>query len=329
MTNGRIEFALDCPKSLLRDLYDGARRSRKKAYFCGVFFGHRNGPVVRIEAWRGDSTGPSRGGLLDNVAGESLRVERVLAEALSDTALEDLKPIGWFVARREGDLVPQPPEVELYDSLFPEPWQVTLLVRPDGAQGRARFFGRGAQGTDALVLGDDQMAGNSTQRQRRIAPGFVWVLALGGWLLLVALGLTAWFQPGAVTRLLPAPREVPLLLTSGAGGLELAWDHDAARALGVWRATLDLYSTGESKHFALAKDEISSGTFRIAAPAGDTAMEMVFFPNAGAPIHSYARFVVPPPPSSRRAVSVSADDAGERAARAGVKTLRHTPGEVR
>jgi hypothetical protein len=329
LTSSTIEFALDCPRSLLRDLYDSARRFRKTAYFCGVFFGRRNGPVIRIDAWRGDSAGPSRGGLLENVNGETSRVERVLTEALSDTALEDLKPIGWFVARREGDLVPQPPEVELYDRLFPEPWQVTLLVRPEGTRGRARFFGRGTQPTGTLVINDNQIGESSGGEPRSTTRVFLWVLALSGWLLLVALSLTAWLQPGVVRRLLPASREVPLRLAASAGGLELAWDQDAVRAFGVQRATLDLHFEGDSKHFELAEDEISSGAFFIETPVRDAAMEMVFFPDTGAPIHSYARFLIPQTPPMLGASPRSANYAGERATRSRVQPLGHAPGKVR
>jgi hypothetical protein len=329
LTNGTIEFALDCPKSLLRELYDTARRSRKKAYFCGVLFGRRNGPVVRIEAWRGDTATPKRGGLLENIAGEAARVERVLAEAPDDAALDDFKPIGWFVARREGDLVPQAPEVELYNRLFPEPWQVTLLLRPDGKQGRARFFGRGAQPGDPLVIDDGLDRANRPEKQRSAARSLLWALALGGWLLLAGLGAVVWLQPDMAVWLLPTRLEVPLHLTAGPEGLNLTWDHDAVRVLGVWRATIDLRSVAQTKHYELTQGEISSGVFRIATPPDDTAMEMLFVPNTGAPIHSYARFLVPSPPPRRPAVAGSTNDAGERAARARVKPLRHSHGKKR
>ncbi len=329
MTNGATEFALDCPKSLLRDLYDAARRSHKKSYFCGVLFGHHKGPIVRIAAWRGDASRSQGGSLLENVAGEGGRVQRLLSEADGDKSLAGFTPVGWFLARREGSLVLQAPETELYDRLFPEPWQVTLLLRPDQDEGRARFFGRGVQPADTLVLDDGQTGNGSAGKRRTITAGFLWVLALSGWLLLVSLGLTAWLQPGMMTRLLPSSRRVPLRLATGAGGLELAWDHDAVRAFGVWRATLDLRSEDDSKHFELAKDEISSGTFLIAAPLSDTAMEMVFFPDTGTPIHSYARFLVPLTPPSRGANPASANYTRERATRTRVKPPLHTPGEVR
>lgn len=329
MTGGTIEFALDCPKSLLRDVYECAWRFRKKAYFCGVFFGHRNGPIIRIEAWRGDSAGPRPDGLLENVGVEAGRVERVLAEALSDSSLEDLKPMGWFVARREGDLVPQPPEAELYDRLFAEPWQVMLLLRPGGARGTARFFGRGAQPADPLVLDDNHGRGNPPEKQRSIARSLVLVLASSGWLVLVALGAAAWLQPGAAIRLLPSPREVPLQLTAGPGGLNLTWDHNAVRTLGVWNATLAVQTAARTKSYELTAQEISSGSFHIATPPDEAAIEMLFVPDTGAPIHSYARFLVLSPPARRAAGSGSTNDAGERATRTRVKPLRHAAGKKR
>ncbi len=326
MTNGAIEFALDCPHALLRDLYEGARRSRDNMYFCGVLFGRRTGPVVRIEAWRGDATGAGHWKLLKNVDGEAARVESVLAQAAADAALDGLTPVGWFVARREGELAPQPPELELYSRFFPEPWQVTLLVRPDRERGAARFFRPGAAAGDAL--GVEANAQNTPRARRRPTPrALLWSLGVGGWLLLAALGIAAWLQPGVAAQWLPSPAEIPLRLAADAEGLTLNWDHYAVRALGVWRATVDVHTAGSNQHYELSKDEITSGMLRTWTPASDTAIEMVFYPDTGKEIHSYTRFLLPaaPPP----APPALTNHPGQRTAGTGVQALGHAPREVR
>lgn len=96
---------------------------------CGILFGTHQDDVVRILAWRREQA-------------EGRDLVRTLLAAKSDTELQAMQPVGWFVSHASGDISLSDPDIEIFDGFFGEPWQVTLVLVPD----RAGFFVREAGG---------------------------------------------------------------------------------------------------------------------------------------------------------------------------------------
>jgi len=59
-----------------------------------------------------------------------------------------LRPVGWYHSHTRSGVELCPNDLEIYDSYFPQPWQVALVVRPDNyGPARAGFFFREEDGT--------------------------------------------------------------------------------------------------------------------------------------------------------------------------------------
>ena len=113
----------------------------------GILFGTRSDASIRLLAWR-----PI---LCEHALGPSFRLSQLdcagLAGSLevpeSDPDLERLVPVGWFVSHARSGIFLTASDLEIYDRFFPEPWQVTLVVRPSEAGAvQAGFFAREADG---------------------------------------------------------------------------------------------------------------------------------------------------------------------------------------
>jgi hypothetical protein len=97
-------------------------------------------------------------------------LEAQIQNAPSDPDLQDLQLIGWFLAHTRGPLQLTDPELELFDRFFPNPGQLTLLVKPERFQPTLfGFLVRGADGKmardasqDAVILPLPGRAGRST-----------------------------------------------------------------------------------------------------------------------------------------------------------------------
>jgi hypothetical protein len=97
-------------------------------------------------------------------------LETQIQNASSDPDLQDLQLIGWFLAHTRGPLQLTDPELELFDRFFPNPGQLTLLVKPERFQPTLfGFLVRGADGKmprdasqDAIILPLPGRAGRST-----------------------------------------------------------------------------------------------------------------------------------------------------------------------
>jgi hypothetical protein len=97
-------------------------------------------------------------------------LEAQIQNAPSDPDLRDLRLIGWFLAHTRGPLQLTDPELELFDRFFPNPGQLTLLVKPERFQPTLfGFLVRGADGKmprdasqDAVILPLPGRAGRST-----------------------------------------------------------------------------------------------------------------------------------------------------------------------
>ena len=128
----------------------------------GVLFGERISDGVRILAFRPIAcqyaTGPSFTLSENDRAG----LARLLETYASEEDLRDLVPVGWYHSHTRSELCLTESDLEIYNTYFPEPWQVSLVLRPErAAPVRAGFFAREPDG---------KVRANSTYREFALAP---------------------------------------------------------------------------------------------------------------------------------------------------------------
>ena len=64
--------------------------------------------------------------------------------------LRGLVPVGWYISHAQDSLVLRPSDQEILDRHFPEPWQITLVIRPGRDQTlRAATYTRNGSDTEA------------------------------------------------------------------------------------------------------------------------------------------------------------------------------------
>ncbi len=137
-----IEYSLVVIEEIRHEVAEGFQKlSRGGIEVGGLLYGVREGPMVRIMAIRPlsceHSSGPSfRLSERDRVAlAEQIRQDQ------KDPRLEGLVCAGWYVSHTRTEITLSESDQEIFSTYFPQPWQVTLVVRPSrGGNMRAGFF---------------------------------------------------------------------------------------------------------------------------------------------------------------------------------------------
>ncbi len=136
---------------------DEIRREAVDGYFAlphggaetgGVLFGTRNDGRVRILGFRAleceHALGP--GFTLSENDRERLRI--LMDEGAKDLYANGWEVVGWYISHTRSEICLSVKDLEVYDRFFPEPWQVTLVVRPHAFKPTlAGFFVREADGS--------------------------------------------------------------------------------------------------------------------------------------------------------------------------------------
>ncbi len=129
----------------------------------GVFFGRRDGQVIRMEDYRviecEHRTGPS-----------FLLSEKDLTGLGAAIAAGPGEPVGWFHSHTRSEIFLSAADLEIHNKFFPQPWQVALVLRPGNMQPlRAGYFFRTASGQMQPEKACREMiveAGERTERKR-------------------------------------------------------------------------------------------------------------------------------------------------------------------
>lgn len=110
-----------------------------------ILFGKHEGSIVRICEWRpiecSHAKGPSF--LLSD------KDRTALQETIGGAAVElpGFEPVGWFHTHTRSEVFLSPEDVAVYDEFFPQPWQVSLVMRLRKEQPAvAGFFFREPEG---------------------------------------------------------------------------------------------------------------------------------------------------------------------------------------
>lgn len=286
--HGPSLLSIDCPRVVLRDIAALAARSRwsKHGGLCGVLFGLSDGRVLRVRTWRAGNPAPKRGRILVDVHDDFERIDGILRNAKEQEPLQALQPLGCFFARNSFALEFAEPGRDVYARLFPEPWQVALVLRLDGRNSAAQFFGRGSvlPPSPPLLLASEVSESRPPRRRRLL------VAAILGWLL-AALACLALLRPDLFFGLFPAAPSLGLRLASAPGSLAVLWNRRSPSLRGSSRATLEIHDAGQYYTYELTPAELERGTFAFAPFGSDVEVEMTAYPPDGVQVSEFARFV--------------------------------------
>jgi hypothetical protein len=155
-----IEYPLEVMDEIRATATDGFQKlARGGLEVAGVLFGVRReaAPAVsgdsrhagiRILTWRPIPCEHALGPTLQLSGRDRAQLTQLLKAAAEDPDLNGLQPVGWFLSHTRSDILLWPQDLDIFNTFFPEPWQVTLVLRPTQAGvARAGFFVREAGGT--------------------------------------------------------------------------------------------------------------------------------------------------------------------------------------
>ena len=144
-----IEYPLEVLDEIRAAVCDGLQQlSHGGLEVGGVLFGVRRENTLRIMTWRPISCEHAHGPSLRLSARDRIDLARLMEVAKTDSDLTGLQPAGWFLSHARSDIFLTESDLEIFHGFFPEPWQVTLVLRPSrSGAARAGFFLREADGS--------------------------------------------------------------------------------------------------------------------------------------------------------------------------------------
>jgi len=312
--------AIDCPVSLLQSLRNSVLERFNSTphggdQVSGVLFGTRTGEEVRVTAFCPVPTesAPSQSAALADV---ERAVTAVIAAANSQEELAGLEPLGWFRAHPRCDLNLTERDLEIANALFPQPWQIGLVMRPgNSAVTRARFYYREAEGawTGACAVREFTLPAAELRPgleappetslstavrepempaemenflkpppRRRIfgARSLRWPLAL-----IAAAGLTGgiyWFSQA---------QALSLGVSDSEGQLRIVWDQMARPVANGKAGHLEITDGGQKVWMDLDAEQLRVGNVTCPRRSNEVTVRLVVEPESGAPVEEVARFV--------------------------------------
>ncbi|MBI4910626.1 MAG: hypothetical protein HY820_43840 [Acidobacteria bacterium] len=318
--------SIECPWAILEEIHavvqEGFRRLSKGGVEAGgILFGRRNDQIIRVMAWRPIPCEHARGAafLLSNE--DKQRLMGMMEAAESDPQLQVLEPVGWFVSHTRSGVALTDDDEEVYGQFFPEPWQVTLVYKPDRmAETRAGFFVRERGGTirressyqefkvensRSVVPRPIQPTAEPRPFQARrdgiatIAPRpksrlFAWASAAVG---VLACALAVFALPELRTAAID-PQNVRLSLMDAAGQLRVEWDRESAAVRNADSAVLYIEDAGKLDPIDLDRETTRAGSLTYHRLSEDVKVRLVLR-QKGKPVgEQWARYVGSPVPKS-------------------------------
>ena len=141
-------LVIECPSSLLREIratvlerFNSLPHGGTEIF--GVLFGTHNDSGVRITGFRAlitDHEFAQPGELSDE---ECAAFASAMPASTGEACASPLVAVGWFRSHPRSALTLNERDIEIANTLFPQPWQVTLVLRPgNSAMTRGRIFFR-------------------------------------------------------------------------------------------------------------------------------------------------------------------------------------------
>ena len=148
-----IEYAVAALEEVCAEAVDGLFRFRHGGMEVGgVLFGTADGDRIRVLTYRPLECEHAFGPRFVLSEHDRAALKELLYAPRRERELRGLEPVGWYHSHTRSGVELSPRDLEIYDSYFPQRWQVALVVRPDHyGPARAGFFFRertGAVQTD-------------------------------------------------------------------------------------------------------------------------------------------------------------------------------------
>ncbi len=243
----------------------------------------------------------------------------VIAAASTREELVGLEPLGWFRSHPRSDLSLTEHDLEIANALFPQPWQIGLVMRPaNSALTRARFYYREVEGSwtvecavreftlppveaqpgldspeetdlrrdarDARDMGLPEEMEEFLPSSRRRPPlrtrAWRWPLAL-----IAAAGVAGgiyWFTQS---------QELSLGVTDSGGQLRIAWDRMARPVRNSKTGHLEIVDGGQKLWIELDAEQLRVGNVTCQRRSNDVTVKLVVQPESGSRVEDVARFM--------------------------------------
>jgi hypothetical protein len=215
-------------------------------------------------------------------------VKTLLDEASNEPSLAAYKPVGWYLSRTSGELLPSASEIEFFKQFFPEMWQVILVLQPNNfGAARAQFFSPGSSDSvprpisgEFLIQRPPYSGSRAISQPKEPAePSQEWGIqswAFIGLCGVISIGFWLWAAaprpakaPGHPTVAPVAPgqqraRTFSVSLYDNHGQLNVNWDHSAMLLLNVTGGLLRIESASFSKRITLTDIDLLQGSVILA-----------------------------------------------------------------
>ena len=144
-----IEYSLVVIDEIRAVVTEGFQRlSRGGIEVGGILYGAVEGRTVRISSMQPIACEHARGPTFHLSANDQDALTAQLEQNREVYRLQNMIAVGWFLSHTRSDITLQEGDLDTYNQFFPEPWQVTLVVRPGRAGSmRAGFFVRESDGS--------------------------------------------------------------------------------------------------------------------------------------------------------------------------------------
>jgi len=143
-----IEYAVAALEEVCAHAVDGLFRFRHGGMEVGgVLFGTADGDRIRVLTYRPLECEHAFGPRFVLSERDRAALKELLYAPRRERELRGLEPVGWYHSHTRSGVELSPRDLEIYDSYFPQRWQVALVVRPDHyGPARAGFFFRERSG---------------------------------------------------------------------------------------------------------------------------------------------------------------------------------------
>ena len=144
-----VEYSLVVIEEIRHAVSEGVKRlSRGGIEVGGILYGSREGRTIRVQAMRDIECEHARGPQFLLSDRDRTALGEQLAADLEDPRLEEMIAVGWFLSHTRSEISLSEADLDIYNTFFPAPWQVTLVVRPGRSSNmRAGFFVREPDGS--------------------------------------------------------------------------------------------------------------------------------------------------------------------------------------
>ena len=144
-----IEYSLVVIEEIRHEVAEGFQKlSRGGIEVGGLLYGTREGGTTRILAIRPLTCEHARGPALLLSDHDRQALAQQLEKDGEDAGLAGFECVGWFLSHTRSEIDLTEMDAEIYNTYFPAPWQVSMVIRPNrGGAMRAGFFVREGDGS--------------------------------------------------------------------------------------------------------------------------------------------------------------------------------------